>query len=777
MMDVERARAEVAREVGGVVRAWGFGSREAAPVVLCAHPPGYGKTRAAREAVVELVCGRDPWEALERPVGFLVVWVGRTRAAVVECVQAARAAGAVADQAVYLLGRDGSPGAPLGVQARGAGGDVASCSNVQALHAARLGVRVDGVCGPKCPAWGPCNGPGWSYGTAGGFARAKRAALGASTVASALLVTTPALVPAVLDYVREALTLPRPPAVLWVWDDVGPSAFLVSRAPVSEVLRALGELAPLTPLPSTAAEASAAALDHPSGARLELPALPQALRGRVKARVRVDWSEAELVSGKAFGRGVADALRAWAEGEPLELLASPAGGVEVVHRPRLLWTGAGEHVVLSSTDPAALWGFLGPVEVLGAGMLAQHGARVEVVLHEDCAGRVRLDHLQPKRALGVARTLAQEWGGRLAPRRDKLLLGAGGVFRVLLLGPRGFLGVEGVVDAFAATLGRVVGVAVEVEPVHWGAVDATGSNRFETWDAAAALVLPRSNPHAVHLDLGFTLAQVEAERGRVEAVEAERAAGELLQGVGRLRIWTRPGVEVAVAVGRRGGVPRALARLEGPPLELAPVAELARVQAELGVAAPVEARRGRPPARHGAELARLLEGWPAWSTALDRALGVGSGALARFLAEPSNFPPGWTTVRRAATGARGRSPVWTGPSEGAIIEAAARLAGVDPGRVNLTRLDGAEGELDLDPDAQAQPPTLHAAPSEVAELAPPVAELWGAAGGSLGRARLEARVGSEALAQAEAEALARGARWTSADVAALARGGSRPVAS
>jgi hypothetical protein len=327
------------------------------------------------------------------------------------------------------------------------------------------------------------------------------------------------------------------------------------------------------------------------------------------------------------------------------------------------------------------------------------------------------------------------------------------------------LTVDGVVDEFAAALGRVVGVAVEVEAVHWGSVDATGSNRFEAWEGAAALVLPRSNPHAVHLDLGFTLAQVEAERERVEAVEAERAAGEMLQGVGRLRIWTRPGVEVAVAVGERVGVPRALLGLDGPPLELAPVAELA----------PPQAPKGRRPSHHGAELARLLEGWPAWSSALDRALGVASGPLARFLAEPSNLPPGWDVVRRAATGKRGRAPLWYGPSEGAIREAAARLAGVDPGRVNLTRLDGAEGELDLDPDAKPNPQPS-TPPSEGAELAPPVAELWGAAGGSLGRARLEARVGSEALAQAEAEALARGARWTPADVAALARGGSRPVA-
>ena len=771
-LDVDAARAEVEAEVGGVVRAWCEG-REPAPLTVCAHPPGLGKTRASLGAVLDVVCGAEG----EGSRGCLVVWVGRGRPAVEAVIRHAHASGrASAEQALYVLGREAMKGAPLGVQPWGAlRGGVATCDNPTALGAARRGVALRGVCGRGACASAPrCMAAGWSYGTAGGLARLRDTVKRAGRGPSALVATVPTLAPLVWDEIQRARRAGEAARVLWVWDDVQPSALTVVRAEAAAVLGVLGGGPGVGRLVRAVEAARELAREAPAGVRAELPPLDAEARKALAGVVRLEWSEAEVAAGVAYGRPVGEVLRALAAGLEVEVLASVdkkgAVAVELVHRPRQDWTGSGEHLVLSSTDAPSLWGFLGmgEAEVLGAGLLARHAARVEVLAHEDAAGRTRLARLDASEAAGVARTLARMWGERLRARAGELLRSEGEPLRVLVLGPRKFVEREGVCKAFGEQLARELGEAVEVRAVHWGAVEATGSNDFLTWGAVAALALPRSNPHAVHLAHGLSRAEVEADPERAQALESEWAAGELLQGVARLRLWTRRGVEVAVVVGSGGGVPRALLGLDGEPLELVPLEAVPNV---------VRPASGQPLRSTRCELVASLAGWPAWSGALDRLARIPSARLARFLAEPSNLPPAWTVARRALTPRRGRAPVWYGPSEGAIREAVARWFSevegepLDPARLRLLPLN-AEAERSADTSRAALVPSR---PSEVeaevvalAEGSEALRELWREAGEAVGRARLRFLVGSKVLALAEAEGEAVGARWAPVDVMTLA---------
>ena len=773
-LDVDAARAGVEREVLGVLRALGQ-ERDLAPLTIHAAPPGLGKTRGALRGVWELVDGHDPSDPSEpaRPRGTLVLWVARGRGAVLDVVGALKVLGLAPEQAVYALGRAGAPGAPFGLQAgRLAGGDVVSCVNPLQLQAARAGVRLEGVCGRGVCAWsGDCYAAGWSYGTAGGKQRASAAAAGVWSVGSACVVVPDALAPLALELARKALACVSPsgvPArVVWVWDDADPVAFGSASARGAEVLRALAGVAGVEALRAALDACEAAAGESPAGARRELPPLPPKMRRAVRAASRDGWSEAELTAGVAYGRGVVEVLRALAAGRVVEASCSHGGAVELVCEVPHDWSASGLHLVLSATDPRNLWRFLAPpdaAEVLGEGWLAAHGARVEVLRHEDCGGRGRLARLSPQEAAGVARTSAREWAAALR-RRGRTLppSGPNGAARVLLVGPLAFVQAAGVLDAFAEQLRRELGRAVEGEAIHWNGADVAGSNRWESWEAAALVVFPRPNPHAVHRAHGLRVGEVESDPDKARRLEGESAAGELLQALGRVRPWSRAeGVEVAVVVGKNAALPRALLGLKGPPLELVPVVEL-------GVEA---APTGRPPARTHAELRAALDAWPAWSSALDRALGVGSGGLTRFLYEPSNLPHEWRVRRRALTGQRGRAAEWVGPSEGAILEAVLRWAelggrAVDPSKVRLVGVDleqDAEG-LEINPNTSHASPDAEPSP-DAGGLEGEAARLWARAGGAAGRARLEAQVGAVELARLEAGAAGRA--WTPADVADLA---------
>lgn len=768
-LDVSAARAEVEREVLGMLRALGEG-RDLATLTIHAAPPGLGKTRGAQLGVWELVDGRDPYDPSEpaRPRGVLVLWIARGRGAVFDVVGALKALGLAPEQVVYVLGRGGSPGAPIGFQAgRLAGGDVTSCVNPLALQAAGAGVRLEGVCGRGVCAWsGDCYAAGWDYGTAGGKQRASAAAAGVWSIGSACVVLPDTLAPLALEMAHKALACLSPngvPArVVWVWDDADPTAFGQASARAVEVLRALAGVSGLEALRAFIDACEAAAGESPAGARRELSPLPQKVRQAVRRAARDGWSEAELTAGVAYGREVLEILQALGKGRVVEASCSHGGAVELVCEVPRDWSASGVHLVLSATDPHNLWRFLAPpddAEVLGEGWLAAHGARVEVLRHEDCGGRWRLARLSPQEAAAVARTSAREWAAALR-RKGRTLppSGPNGAARVLLVGPLAFVRAEGVVEAFAGQLRRELGRAVEVEAIYWNGADVAGSNRWEAWEAAALVVFPRPNPHAVHRAHGLRVGEVESDPDKAARLEGETAAGELLQALGRVRPWSRAeGVEVAVVVGKAAALPRALLGLKGPPLELVPVVEL-------GVEA---APKGRPPARTHAELRAALDAWPAWSLALDRVLGVGSGGLARFLAEPSNLPHEWRERRRALTGQKGRAAEWVGPSEGAILEAVLRLAelggrALDASRVRLVGVD-------LEQDAEvleAEPNTSHAAPS-CEPLEDEAGPLWAKAGGAVGRARLEAQVGAVELVRLEAEAAGR--VWTPADVADLAR--------
>ena len=762
-LDVDAARAGVEREVLGVLRALGQ-ERDLAPLTIHAAPPGLGKTRAALRGVWELVDGRDPYDPSEpaRPRGTLVLWVARGRAAAVDVVGELRALGLTPEQAVYVLGRAGAPCAPFGLHAaRLAGGDVVSCVNPLALHAARAGVRLEGVCGREACAWsGGCYAAGWSYGTAGGRQRASAAAAGVWSVGSACVVVPDALAPLALELARKAAACVSPHGVpgrvVWVWDDADPTAFGQASGRGAEVLRALEGVAGLEALRAALDACEAAGWESPAGARRELPPLPPKVRQAVRRAARDGWSEAELTSGVAYGRGVLEVLRALAAGRVVEASCPRGGAVELVCEVPHDWSASGAHLVLSATDPRNLWRFIASpdaAEVLGEGLLAAHGARVEVLRHEDCGGRGRLARLSPQEAAGVARTSAREWAAALR-RKGRTLPPSGphGAARVLLVGPKAFVEAVGVVEAFAGQLRRELGRAVEVEAIYWNGADVAGSNRWEGWEAAALVVFPRPNPHAVHRAHGLRVGEVESDPDKAARLEGESAAGELLQALGRVRPWSRPeGVEVAVVVGKNAALPRAVLGLHGPPRELVPVVEL-----EVEVAP-----KGRPPSRTHAELRGALDAWPAWSQTLDRTVGLPTARLAAFLRDPANIPPSWTVRRRAIAGGRGAE--WVGPSEAAIMaavlrHAAARGVELDAGRV---RLVGVEVEALEEAQRKALPPT----PPPPA-LEGEAARLWARAGGAAGRARLEAQVGAVELARLEAGAAGRA--WTPADVADLA---------
>lgn len=793
-LEVERARAEVERDVERAIMA----GLEYGGAWLHAAPPGLGKTRAALQAVARLVDGLEPGGELgPRPRGVLVVWVARGRAGALDVVQALQALGLSPSQAVYALGRgDGrprggeagaplEPGAPLGLSlGRAPGTDAPTCGNPEALEAGRAGVRLEGVCGRGCAWAGGCYArpSGWGYGTAGAFQRAALAARGVWSLGSACVVVPDTLALAALEWARVALgqfshdETPIPARVLWVWDDADPLAFLWAEASAREVRRALAGVEGLEGLWGELERLELAAVELVAGARAELAPLPSTARRAVARAARERWSPAEVAAGVAYGRAGLEVLKALASGSRVEAQASRGGGA-VLHVPlKRDWSGSGRHVVLSATTPRALWGFLGlELEVVGEGLLPAHRARVRLVVHEDLAGRSRLRRLGPREASGVARTLAREWARELRAEGGGLPPGPQGRPRVLLVGPLGWVDVPEVRGAFALQLGRELGVEVEVGWVSWGGADVAGSNAWEGWEACALVVVPLPNPHTTHRAHGLGPPEVEADPEAARALEGAWAAGEMLQGFGRLRAWTRPeGAEVVLAVGRHSRVPRALFGLEGPPLELVEVGEVARALG-LNLQPPTQ---GRPPGATLGELARALEGWGAWSLTLDRVLGLPSGALARFLAEPSNLPPGWSVRRRVLTGQRGRAAEWVGPSEGAILgaalEAGRRLGReLDPARVKLAPLELERDGLELD-GLQAPPPGPLQAGAEGTPPMPPLPleleRLWGAAGGAWGRARLEAGVGRLEVERLERERLeAGGAPWSPPDVAALAR--------
>lgn len=792
-LDVGSARAEVERDVGRAIMA----GLEYGGAWLHAAPPGLGKTRAALQAVARLVDGREPGGELgARPRGVLVVWVARGRAGALDVVQGLGALGLSPSQAVYALGRgDGrprgapeapplEPGAALGLTlGRTPGADAPTCGNPEALEAGRAGVRLEGVCGRECAWAGGCYArSGWGYGTAGGFQRAALAARGVWSLGSACVVVPDTLALAGLEWARVALgqfshdDTPRPARVVFVWDDADPLAFLWAEASAREVRRALAGVEGLEGLWLEVERLELAAVELVAGARAELAPLPPSARRAVARAARERWSPAELAAGVAYGRAGLEVLKALGSGARVEAQASRGGGAVLHSRLERDWSGSGRHVILSATSPRGLWGFLGlELEVVGEGLLPAHSARVRLVVHEDLAGRSRLRRLGPREAEGLARTLAREWARDLRAEGRSLPPGPQGRPRVLLVGPLGWVDGAEVRGAFALQLGRELGVEVEVGWVSWGGSDVAGSNAWEGWEACALVVVPLPNPHTTHRAHGLGRAEVEADPEGARALEGEWAAGEMLQAFGRLRAWTRPeGAEVVLAVGRRSRVPRALFGLEGPPLELVEVEALARALG-LHLQPPPQ---GRPPGATLGELERALEGWGAWSLGLDRVLGLPSGALARFLAEPSNLPPGWSVRRRVLTGQRGRAAEWVGPSEGAILgaalEASRRLGReLDPARVKLAPLELERDGLELD-GLQAPPPGPEVEAPEglppMPPLPPAVERLWGAAGGAWGRARLEAGVGRLEVERLERERLeAGGAPWSPPEVAALAR--------
>lgn len=446
----------------------------------------------------------------------------------------------------------GKPGAPFGLQAgRLAGGDVVSCVNPLALQAARAGVRLEGVCGREACAWsGGCYAAGWSYGTAGGRQRASAAVAGVHSVGSACVVMPDALAPLALELARKALACVSsdgvPARVLTVWDDADPTAFGQAAATAAEVLRALEGVAGLEALRAALDACEAAGWESLAGARRELPPLPPKVRRAVRRAARDKWSEAELTAGAAYGGAVLEVLRALGAGRVVEASCPHGGAVELVCEVPHDFSASGLHLVLSATDPRNLWRFLAPpdaAEVLGEGWLAAHGARVEVLRHEDCGGRGRLARLSQQEAAGVARTSAREWAAALR-RKGRTLppSGPNGAARVLLVGPKAFVKAAGVVDAFAEQLRRELGRAVEVEAIYWDGADVAGSNRWEGWEAVALVVFPWPNPHANARKHGLRVGEVE--RPRQGAPPGGRICG------GR----ATPGVGASAALEpRRGG--------------------------------------------------------------------------------------------------------------------------------------------------------------------------------------------------------------------------------